>query len=241
MKYDQSKESKTWQSLIQPIIDEYGIKDIKYRYIPSEYNDIEILKIERLTNDLCNQRPFSNFRELMLKWRNGIISDTFPYKKYFIEFMNHLFDEKILPHFLEFLYKDNEDSIRDSLGNQLLPCKPGTKWEEIKITLIEDDAVRIETPQGKERCSYHELGMSDKRKGNKPTMIWALLKLFAKNQGYLTRTSGEYNPTLPDTAKRLNKRLQEIFNIHDSIFTDRYKTERGYRTKIFFSDQTQVT
>ena len=72
-------------------------------------------------------------------------------------------------------------------------------------------------------------------------MLWELFKLFAKNQGYITRTNDEYDPKLPDTAKRLNKHLQTIFNIHDSIFTDRYKTEKGYRTKIFFSDQTQAT
>ena len=120
------------------------------------------------------------------------------------------------------------------------PCNPVTKWEEVKITLIENETVRIETPQGSDRFSYHELGMSDKRSGNKPTMLWALFKLFAKNQGDISPTNDEYVPKLPDTAKRLNKHLQNLFKIPESIFTDHYKSLKGYKTKILFSDQTQV-
>jgi hypothetical protein len=121
---------------------------------------------------------------------------------------------------------------------KVFPCQPDTKWENIKITLIEDEVVRVETPQGGGRFSYHQLGMSDKRTGNKPTMLWELFKLFAKTQGYIPRTNDKYVPTLADTTKRLNRHLQTIFNIHESIFTGKYKSEKGYRTKIYFSDQT---
>jgi hypothetical protein len=122
--------------------------------------------------------------------------------------------------------------------SEVFPCSAGTKWEEVKITLIENEAVRIETPLGISRFSYHELGMSDKRSANRPTMLWGLFKIFAKNQGYISPTNDQYVPKLPDTAKRLNKHLRDLFDIHDSIFTDHYKAEKGYRTKIFFSDQT---
>jgi hypothetical protein len=121
---------------------------------------------------------------------------------------------------------------------EVFPCSPGTKWEEVKVTLIENEAVRIETPLGISRFSYHELGMSDKRSANRPTMLWGLFKIFAKNQGYFSPTNDRYVPKLPDTAKRLNKHLQDLFEINESIFTDHYKAEKGYRTKIFFSDQT---
>jgi hypothetical protein len=74
---------------------------------------------------------------------------------------------------------------------------------------------RIETPQGKGRFSYHELGMSDGRTRDKrPSMLWKLLKLFAEHQGFISSKSEEYDPTLPDTAKRLNQCLQKIFNIN---------------------------
>lgn len=122
----------------------------------------------------------------------------------------------------------------------VFPCKAGTRWEDIKITLIEDETVRIETPWGKGRYSYHQLDMSDKRSGNKPTMLWFLFKLFAQNQGSISRTNAGYDSKLPDTAKRLNKHLQNLFEIRESIFTDPYKAAKGYKTKIFFSDQTIV-
>jgi hypothetical protein len=121
---------------------------------------------------------------------------------------------------------------------KVFPCRTGTNWKDVIITLIENEAVRIDTPQGSSKFSYHELGMSDKRSGNKPTMLWALFKIFAQNQGYIAPTNIKYDPKLPDTAKRLNRHLQTLFNIPESIFTDHYKKEKGYRTKIFFSDQT---
>ena len=121
---------------------------------------------------------------------------------------------------------------------KVLPFRTATKWKDVKITLINNESVRIDTPQGSERLSYHELGMSDKRSTNKPTMLWFLLKLFAQNQGYISSTNPKYDSKLPDTAKRLNGHLKKLFGINESIFTGHYKAEKGYRTKILFSDQT---
>lgn len=120
----------------------------------------------------------------------------------------------------------------------ILRCKPGTKWEEIKITLIEEDAVRINTPSGEGRFSYHQLGFSDKRKLNTPTVLWPLVKRFAENQGEVSAGNSSYSKNLQDTAKRLNKHLQDLFGIHESIYVGSYKKERAYRTRIFFSDKT---
>ena len=123
-------------------------------------------------------------------------------------------------------------------SSTILPCEPGTKWEDIKITLIDYEVVRIETPQGSGRFSYHELNMSDKRSGNKPTLIWHLFKIFAKSQGNISPTNPDYDPRLPDMAKRLNSHLQKLFGIKESIYKGHYKAEKGYKTKIVFSDQT---
>ena len=122
----------------------------------------------------------------------------------------------------------------------LLPCKPTTRWEDVKITLIENEVVRVKTPRGTERFSYHDLGMSDKRSGNKPTVLWVLFKTFAQNKGVISSKNFDYDPMLPDTAKRLNKHLKEVFGIDESIYSGHYKSQKGYKTKIFFSDQTQV-
>ena len=120
----------------------------------------------------------------------------------------------------------------------IFPCKPGTKWEDIIMTLGANDMVKIKTPQGEGRFTYHELGMSDKRAGDKPTMLWELLKLFAKNQGFISSQNPNYDPKLPDTAKRLNKHLKGRFRINETIYIGHYKKEKGYKTKIKFYDHT---
>ena len=69
---------------------------------------------------------------------------------------------------------------------KIFPCKPGTKWDDVKITLTGDDTVRIKTPQGEGVFSYHQLELADRRipKG-KATILWTLLESFAKNNGFI--------------------------------------------------------
>ena len=131
-----------------------------------------------------------------------------------------------------------EKNKRSKTINQIINCSHGTKWEDVKITLADDETVRIKAPLVDRLFTYHELDMNDKRSGNKPTMLWELLKQFAKNHGFITSQSAEYNPTLPNVAKRLNEHLQALFEINDSIYEGHYKKMKGYKTKIFFSDQT---
>ena len=125
---------------------------------------------------------------------------------------------------------------------KLFPCEASTKWEDVKITLIANDTVRIETPQGTGRYTYHELGMSDKRPGDKPKKMWAILTLFAKNQGIFPPKNHNYREplikALPEKAKRLNSHLKKLFGIEESIFKYHYSEHKRYETRIFFSDQT---
>jgi len=250
------KEIYTWDTLIKPIVDGYGITGIEYKFIPvwDEHGNVinkntdlaDIIKMERLTMQLCNGRPFNTFQELLIKWQNGTQDDNFSYKTFFIEFITHLFEEKTLPHFLEFLYKEYREKITEYImerdeKNSVFPCPAGTEWKDIKITLINDGVVMIKTPSGRKRCTYHDLDMADERTRDKrPVVLWSLLSFFAKNQGYISRQNDDYYRILPDTTKRLNKKLQMIFGIKESIFHGHYKTEKGYRTKIFFSDKTST-
>ena len=122
----------------------------------------------------------------------------------------------------------------------ILKCPDGTKWEDIKITIVDDETVSIKTPNGKRRFTYHQIGLADGRSSNKPTILWKLLKIFAQSQGKIKPNTDDYRPELPDTAKRLNKHLQGLFGISDSIYRGHYKAKKGYETKIFFSDKTGV-
>ena len=85
--------------------------------------------------------------------------------------------------------------------------------------------------------SYHKLGMEDKRTGDKPTVLWELLKMFIKERGFISSQNPEYDPRLPDATKRLNKHLKDLFGIEDNI-TGHYKKEKGYRLKFNVSNQT---
>jgi hypothetical protein len=137
--------------------------------------------------------------------------------------------------------KKIQDKISERSENlkAVFPCEPGAKWESVKITLVSDYTVDIITPRGRGRFSYRELGMADNRtRDKKPGLLWKLFILFAKNHGLISSQESEYDPRLPDTAKRLNKHLQNLSDIQESIFTGHYKAEKAYRTKIFFSDQT---
>jgi len=135
------------------------------------------------------------------------------------------------------LLKENEQTLEKAV----LPCKPGTKWEEITITLMADDMVRIKTPQGEGRFTYGACGFADKRKGDKPTMLWALLKIFAENRGRISRSEGaQYVPQLPDTTKRLNKHLQRVFGINERIYKGHYKAEKGYTTRFTVLDHRET-
>lgn len=120
----------------------------------------------------------------------------------------------------------------------ILPCESGTRWEDITITLLADDTVSIKTKHGNEKLSYHELGLSDKRKGDAPTMLWEILKLFIKQKGLISARGDSYNPKLPDTAKRLNMHLKKIFGINESIFAGHYKQNKGYRLRFSTIDRT---
>jgi hypothetical protein len=135
------------------------------------------------------------------------------------------------------LLKENEQTSEKTV----FPCKPGTRWEYITIILLADDMVKVKTPQGEGRFTYHQLGFADKRKGDQPTMLWTLLKAFAGTQGRISRSEGvEYSPRLPDSAKRLDKSLQKIFGINERIYKGHYRAEKGYTTRFTVLDHRET-
>lgn len=131
-------------------------------------------------------------------------------------------------------YKPKEANTTDSFSN----IPKAAKWEDVTMTLLADDMIKIKTPQGEAKFTYHQIGLQDNRKGDQAGMLWGLLKLFAKNNGFISSKNTSYDPKLPDTAKRLNNHLKKIFRIQKSIYAGHYKKEKGYKTKIKFHNQT---
>ncbi|UCC39350.1 MAG: hypothetical protein JSV96_16375 [Candidatus Aminicenantes bacterium] len=146
------------------------------------------------------------------------------------------FVERFEKEHLELL-KENEQISEETV----FPCKPGTRWEDITIILLADDMVRLKTPQGEGRFTYHQLGFADKRKSDAPTQLWDLLKAFAMVQGRIVRSEeAEYHPWLPDKTKRLNKHLQKVFGINERIYKSHYKVEKGYVTRFRILDHRKT-
>ena len=214
-------------------------------------NKIEIYS-ENL--NICRKR---NAKKNLLSWENFDLHSLSPEMLGYNpdEFKGGILEQISSPNTLylrtevqEIFDFESQKQLAESIPNDqfkttVFPCPPGTKlkWKDIKITLISKDVVNIETPLGPRRFSYHELDMADKRtRLKKPTVLWGLLKMFAEHHGFISSQNPKYDPNLPDTAKRLNRCLQDFFGIYDSIFTDHYKAEKGYKTKIFFSDKTKV-
>lgn len=141
--------------------------------------------------------------------------------------------------------------IKKEQKRTVFPCEPGTKWEDIRITLISEETVRIKTPSSEDRSfGYSDLGLKYER-NNKPKKLWTYLKAFAKAQGVISAKTFNDDPELKKDliiyASKLNKHMQRFFGIEESIFTSHYKKiikdkkpTKGYQTKIMFSDATQI-
>jgi hypothetical protein len=192
-------------------------------------------------NEVYNSPPDENFYK---KWRTILKR---PHEKLDSDLVR---DDK---PFWVIYPKSSVKVEKDELKYKEFNCPPGTSWEQIKIALVENDIAIIKTPTINRRVSYHELGMSDIRRGNKPKKIWIILILFAQ---FNCRLDGEipesikrillndykidYYKKLPDYTKRLNKHLKDLFGINDSIFKFHYKKHKAYITKIEFSDRREI-
>jgi len=181
----------------------------------------------------------------------------------------------IVPEKKYVLYPPPITPISSEGGKQqkkIFPCEPGTEWKDIHITLISDDTVEIKTPEittpsGKKRFGYSDLGLKDER-NDKPKKLWTYIVIICKTNGFVSaenfRDLDRINAAgqLVTYASKLNKHLQELFGIKESIYTSHYKKKKplpgerarllnghlekkikrtkGYKTKIKFSDATLV-
>jgi hypothetical protein len=195
----------------------------------NEYEELLVTLKERAENELPNIKK-NDPSYCSWKWLEKDISDD-DFKKLFSYLEGAVFREDNISEF------EKESNA--------FPCKPGTEWKDVKITLIDNNTVRIKTPQGNGLFTYHNLEMADKRLGDKPIKVWSTLKLFATNQGIIPPKNHDYRKSLikalPGKAKHLNSHLKKLFGIEESIFKYHYKTHKRYETRIFFSDQTIVS
>ena len=102
--------------------------------------------------------------------------------------------------------------------------------------------VKIDTPHGQGSYHFAELGFKDKRANPpRPSELWMLLLLFAKNHGIVTLRDATnifgQNKNIKSMISRLNKQLQGLFGIKVRPIT---KKHPHYKAALIFSDQTIV-
>jgi hypothetical protein len=109
------------------------------------------------------------------------------------------------------------------------PEMPNLKWEEIVITFISNDSIRIQARNSTKITHYVDMGFRDKRKGDLPTKAWDFLKNLAENGGEISYSGNSYNSKNKIRAKELRKILRNYFKIEADPFYQ-YKKCGAYKT-----------
>ena len=120
------------------------------------------------------------------------------------------------------------------------PAPEGTMWSDVKIALIARNAVEISINEKKERLTYNQIGMSDRRRGDRPKMMWWFLVFLLKENGFISRASKSYEPRLTDTVKGFKVQMKNLFGIKEKVL-GHYRQEKGYKANFQTEDRTQIS
>ncbi len=120
---------------------------------------------------------------------------------------------------------------------KVFPCRAGMKWDEIEIALLPaEDKFMVKTPHGHGYYDHLDLELYHHRaKSSKPITLWHFLKQLADMNGFFPLEGVQNFEKLSSNAKRLNKHLQKLFEIKESIYKDRCDRIGGYKTKFKIS------
>jgi hypothetical protein len=132
--------------------------------------------------------------------------------------------------------KEFLDPLRDRKSITYLEVPPNTLWESVFIRFISEIVVEIRANhKGFGVKNFAELGFYDGRKGSEfPNTLWALLRLFALNQGELAGETLKTEYFLKKKVSDLGKKLRYVFDIDESPFYP-YRRSKSYRAKFTIS------
>jgi hypothetical protein len=90
------------------------------------------------------------------------------------------------------------------------PCKPGTQWKDVEITLTSHEYVTIKTPQGEGSYYFKEINMKDGRTLDKPSDLWTLLGIFCKYSGRIDSKTPIHG--FKNLSKSISRRVSETMS-----------------------------
>lgn len=139
--------------------------------------------------------------------------------------------------------QEQEPSEKNNGGvkNDFFPTPKETNWEDVTIVLIARDTVRISIKGGKSQMfNFSELGMSDKRKGDKPKAMWWVLVHLISENGMISRKTDQYDPSLNSSVKGFKQQMKKIFGIEQAV-VGHYKKNGGYKAEFQVINQTSMS
>lgn len=128
------------------------------------------------------------------------------------------------------------------------PSPNDLTWDEITISFVSDESVKIEARNIRERYMFAEMGFKDNRKGDLPNQLWYLLRGMAQTNGEIP----DKTPDLLDldnrkktekAINRIRKILREFFSIDGDPIPWYRSTNEGkrYATKFLLKDKRPTT
>lgn len=120
-----------------------------------------------------------------------------------------------------------------------VPPVPGRKWEDVTITFISHDSVRIEAGDLDKRLHFAEMGFKDGRKGDIPDTRWAILREFAARNGTISwgDINVKHSDKMKSAIKDIRKRLKAVLGIAEDPFFP-YRQVKAYKARFILRDVT---
>ena len=117
------------------------------------------------------------------------------------------------------------------------PTPSGTQWSEVKISFIDTDNVKISARKKTE--TRHYSGMGFKGKGNKPSLLWGVLKRLAQLNGQFTNYPDKEKVKTEKDFSDLRRVLKQLFKINGNpILYKKTKDYTGYKTAFVIEDKS---
>lgn len=127
--------------------------------------------------------------------------------------------------------------------SRLFPKIDGLRWEEVTITFVSNDAVRISAHGQNLRMHYAEMGFTDRRKTDMPNTRWVILREMACHGGLIDWESRWMSPKdrnkLSSAISVISKRLLEVLLIDERPF-EPYKKIKMYKSKFTLRAEPSV-
>ena len=165
--------------------------------------------------------------------RNRIIEND-DYDSYWIELA--LLLERNKPE--QEIARLEEELKRLGSNTSRFPYIAGLRWEEVTITFISDDSVKVSAREVSRKFIFAELGFKDNRKGDMPDTRWALLRELAAHSGEIawdTPVERKAKSIAKAAIKDIRRKLKAFMGIEDDPFFE-YRKLKAYKTKFTLSD-----